>query len=179
MTFTLSLSRIATKQMELGFLARVFEWMDRASCFGMSKESSDVFFPKTRQQIDEMAWVPICMQCPVRVQCSNWGEEIDGEGVFGGDFRTFHLEENRQIPEDSGSTVAGNQPGWKLLERGHCKHKHEILTQADLHIRNRVRKGVAQSEAECYHCWKGTRNRVQGKRKKAKREASSTSRRSG
>lgn len=148
------------------FLHQGLDWVPESNCFEMDiLESEILFFPRNHEEIKHRAWESVCSSCPVKQQCEQWGEIINGEGVFGGEFRGT-VEPTRSIQE-VGSTVAGNQPGWKLLEKGKCKHGHEVLSSTDLHIRTRNRDGSLTQEAQCYRCWKRVRNSTPSFRRKS------------
>jgi len=48
-----------------------------------------LFFPNGLGEINRQAWKPICDNCPVRLQCGEWGKLSGSSGVWGGEFRPY------------------------------------------------------------------------------------------
>lgn len=70
---------------------RVTTWRDRGNCAPGVRRYSDsqvdvMLFPKATH-VRKRPWDKLCRSCPVVTDCKNWGDLIDGEGVFGGEYR--------------------------------------------------------------------------------------------
>jgi hypothetical protein len=118
------------------FMSKDAEWKENAACSNVDEE---LFFPRSREKLQEAAWRPLCGACPVREACGEFGRQTRSVGVWGGEW----------LGEFTG--LSENGPGAKLLLAGECKNHHSIDSLDDVVIIKNA-KGSMGLAGACKKC---------------------------
>jgi len=120
------------------FMGALGEWKRDAACDSPDTDP-ELFFPRSREKLQEAAWAPLCASCPVRDACGEFGRQTRSVGVWGGEW----------LGEFDGAGEDG--PGAKLLLAGRCKQGHPVDSLDDITVVKSA-KGATGYAGACKKC---------------------------